>query len=362
MEWEGVVENVFLLSGLDKVVHCFATVPKESRYPSSSLEFMEVDSYDYMKELFPSLLQLPASALCIDIHETVTHQITATGCQNGFLRLTVLSKTRQGEVLESAPLFLNGPVNSVKLFRICGSETIDNPTYCHPLVGNVLRQLSSKHVQSTPKRKAKSPSGTAYEFDEDSQYDPLTCLNLIVGEAIGRVTLFRNVEQSLLEDAVILVSENGKIDSYYNSGSLVSTPTQLVSPFNGTRERRSSISSTNSLPSPRSNIQTRQNSILCVNYFDIDADGMNEILIGTYSKQMFVFKMNRETSMFELSSTYKFPSPVYCIEAVDINCDGVIELLVCSMYNLHILQPDLAEMEKKVMQRLSLMIDYLSKK
>jgi hypothetical protein len=334
VEWEGVVENVFLLSGLDKVVHCFATVPKE-RYPSSTLEFMEVDSYDYMRELFPSLLQLPASALCIDIHETTTHQITAIGCQNGFLRLTVLSKSRQGEVLESAPLFLNGPVNSVRLFRIC-----ENQTFCHPFVANALKQVSKTTVFKIP-----SPR------DSDEEYDPFHCLNLIVGEAMGRVTLFRNVEHSLLEDAVILLSEDVKQDV------VVGTPT-LSTPLSN---RRSSISSTTSLPSPRSLIQCKQDSVLCVNFFDIDGDGVNEILIGTYSKKMLVFKA-KENGQYELSETYKLPSPVYCIEPVDINCDGVVELLVCSMYNLHILQPDLNEMQNKVMTRLSLMMDYLSRK
>ncbi len=336
---------MFLLSGLDRAVHCFATKEHDpnERYPTSALAFMEIETYDYMRELFPSLLQLPSSALCIDIHETTTHQITAVGCQNGFLRITVLSKSRQGEVLESAPLFLNGPVSSLKLFRIC-----ENRKLCHPFVGTILKQMRHK-------TKVKSP----HPYDDDADYDPYTCLNLLVGEAMGRVTLYRNVEFSLLEDPDILLSEDYELNR--NIDLNVGTPILSTPQISSRRSSVTSITSLTSVTSPRgSSVQYKQDSILCVNYFDIDADGLNEILIGTYSKKMLVFKA-KENGHYELSATYKFPSPVYSIEPVDINCDGVVELLVSSMYNLHIMQPDLEEMQNKVMKRLTLMMEKLAK-
>ncbi|KAL0487890.1 kaptin [Acrasis kona] len=345
VELQGSISNILLLSGLDKSVHCFATVPPEQGYNVPQIQFMELDSYEYMKDLFPSLLHLPASALCIDIFETETHQITAIGCQNGFLRLTVLSKSRQGEVLENAPLFMNGPVNSLRLFRVRSQcEDINNPTACHPFVGNLLKQMTGCDVDSKTK-------STELSDDVDLGYNILQCLNLVVGEAMGRVTLFRNVEQNLLEDAIVLVPEVIKKDS--TPFSFTSTP-----PYN--LSRRSSVTSNSSIPpSPSSLTQTRQDSVLCVNYFDIDADGLNEILIGTYSKKMLVFKMNTYNNQYELAEIYKYPSPVYCIEPVDINCDGVVELVVSSMHNLHIMQPDLEEMQKKVIDRLTTMMDFL---
>lgn len=62
---------------------------------------------------------------------------------------------------------------------------------------------------------------------------------------------------------------------------------------------------------------THKDSVLCVNAADINADGVNEIIIGTYSKQMLIYtaktfeSFDKNTKLeYELNTQYKFPSPV----------------------------------------------------
>lgn len=55
-------------------------------------------------------------------------------------------------------------------------------------------------------------------------------------------------------------------------------------------------------------------TILSLSTFDINADGINEIIVGTYSKKLLVYSLNKPVINNEINYEnkfeYKLPSPV----------------------------------------------------
>lgn len=84
-------EEVFLLSGSDKVIHTFI---KDSNL------FQEVLTYKY----FPELCRLPSCA----VRFTIKKDYFVIGCQNGYLRLA-----KKNMVIEK---YFDGPINSICQF------------------------------------------------------------------------------------------------------------------------------------------------------------------------------------------------------------------------------------------------------
>ena len=72
---------------------------------------------------------------------------------------------------------------------------------------------------------------------------------------------------------------------------------------------------------------------------DIDFDGEKEILIGTFAKEVFCYKIigNLANLLWKL----EFMHPVLSICEIDINKDGVNEVVIVSMYGITILTPNL---------------------
>jgi hypothetical protein len=295
---EGNLETMFLLSGSDKKVHCFL--------PDTRYNWVKLDVPKYKMELIPNLVNLQGSAICIDIYDGENYQVTAIGCQNGFLQLYIKSNT-SGQYIDIPPLFLNGPVNSVKLFRCRSDPTLLNNRCKNSLVAKVGELLHSK-IQSS------------------EQDEALNGLNLVVGETIGRVTLFRNVEKLIFNDPIVILSENPRHG--YQSADLMSF-----------------------------------DSILCTHVSDVNADGLNEILIGTYSKHLLIYCpviTSDNNITYELSEQYKFPAPIYSIKTLDINKDGLEELFICSMYHVHVMQPDLVKAKQQVNDRVTALLSIIN--
>ncbi|XP_034941933.1 KICSTOR complex protein kaptin-like [Chelonus insularis] len=69
---------------------------------------------------------------------------------------------------------------------------------------------------------------------------------------------------------------------------------------------------------------------------DINMDGKNEILLGTYSHEVFVFTL--DNNEWKLTSKRKFDSPVYSMCYLDLTGDGVKELVVLTQRGVYILQ------------------------
>lgn len=79
--------------------------------------------------------------------------------------------------------------------------------------------------------------------------------------------------------------------------------------------------------------------ILCCCVADINMDGLNEILLGTYGQEILIFSLINNT--WELSARKLFDAPVHSISYMDITNDGIKELIVLTQRGVHILQVSL---------------------
>lgn len=76
--------------------------------------------------------------------------------------------------------------------------------------------------------------------------------------------------------------------------------------------------------------------ILCSCIADINMDGQNEILLGTYGQEVLIFSFINST--WELVIRKLFDAPVHSICYMDITNDGIKELIVLTQRGVHILQ------------------------
>lgn len=88
-------------------------------------------------------------------------------------------------------------------------------------------------------------------------------------------------------------------------------------------------------------------SVVCGCIADIDMDGENEVILGTYGQEVLVYKLQRslsgETDYYTLLWHQTVSHPILALKYMDLTGDGVCELLVLSTRGLHILQHDLRE-------------------
>ena len=80
--------------------------------------------------------------------------------------------------------------------------------------------------------------------------------------------------------------------------------------------------------------------------------GITDIYVGTYNRKLIVYQYDDENNTCIYKSTYHFECPIYGINTMDINRDGVKELIVCTMFELQILQPDLQSILTCLKERL----------
>ncbi|KAK8763553.1 hypothetical protein V5799_033842 [Amblyomma americanum] len=96
-------------------------------------------------------------------------------------------------------------------------------------------------------------------------------------------------------------------------------------------------------------------SVVCGCVADIDMDGVNEVILGTYGQEVLVYKLERRSAgreSYELLWHQMVSHPILSIEYMDLTGDGVCELLVLSTKGLHILQHDLRETTSICIERM----------
>lgn len=71
---------------------------------------------------------------------------------------------------------------------------------------------------------------------------------------------------------------------------------------------------------------------------DIDYDGENEILIGTYGQEVLRYKYEEESNSWIFFEQRRFGNPIYSIQHFDVTGDGMRELIVLTLKGVHILQ------------------------
>jgi len=90
-------------------------------------------------------------------------------------------------------------------------------------------------------------------------------------------------------------------------------------------------------------------SVTCSKISDIDWDGQDEIMLGTYGKCLLVFRKTDGTYLKLWER--KFAYPIFAIETGDFNQDGLDEIVVITLRGVHILQPDLKVATDHVLQK-----------
>ncbi|OUM61747.1 hypothetical protein PIROE2DRAFT_12150 [Piromyces sp. E2] len=121
----------------------------------------------------------------------------------------------------------------------------------------------------------------------------------------------------------------------------------------------------------------KYNTLLCCTSMDVDFDGRNEILIGSYSQDLLVYKENismedeeeeeeegdeekinenlmDKSNYFEMIWQREFAFPLYDIYVGDFNMDGLLELVIITMFGIHILQYNLEKAKKRCLYILRL--------
>ncbi|XP_025162092.1 KICSTOR complex protein kaptin isoform X2 [Harpegnathos saltator] len=97
--------------------------------------------------------------------------------------------------------------------------------------------------------------------------------------------------------------------------------------------------------------------ILCCCIADINMDGQNEILLGTYNQEVLIYTLVNDT--WELTVRKLFDAPVHSISYMDITNDGLKELIVLTQRGVHILQHNIVDTRVKWKDRLKKLFDVL---
>lgn len=86
-------------------------------------------------------------------------------------------------------------------------------------------------------------------------------------------------------------------------------------------------------------------SVLCLTTADVDWDGEDEILVGTFDARLLVYRATSSTEdglpHYTLVLERRFMYPVYSIQVGDFNGDGVDEIIAVTSFGIHVLQPNL---------------------
>lgn len=91
-------------------------------------------------------------------------------------------------------------------------------------------------------------------------------------------------------------------------------------------------------------------SVLCSHVMDVDWDGEKEILIGTYGRQVLIYKQVAGTQVYTVLWKRQFAYPIYRMTHLDLNHDGLDELIVTTMYGVHIFQPNMKKAREKLLE------------
>ncbi|KAK7072616.1 hypothetical protein SK128_002576 [Halocaridina rubra] len=96
--------------------------------------------------------------------------------------------------------------------------------------------------------------------------------------------------------------------------------------------------------------------VTCCIVCDIDHDGQNEVLIGTYGQVILIFKQ-AESGQWDSHHTVTVPDPVLSMIHCDVMGDGTLQLIVMTISGIHIFQHDPWEMASLLLNRLENLLD-----
>ena len=95
----------------------------------------------------------------------------------------------------------------------------------------------------------------------------------------------------------------------------------------------------------------------CCTITDLDFDGKNEIIIGTYGEMFLVYKAQKDEELnkecWNLVWEKSFNCPIHGIFDVDITQDGVKEILIVTLKSVIVLQHD----HKMIKEHLNMLLN-----
>lgn len=91
------------------------------------------------------------------------------------------------------------------------------------------------------------------------------------------------------------------------------------------------------LVSPVVIVPPAQDSLTSAVACDVDFDGEKEVLLGSYSQEVYCYKL--QSCEFQLLWTLRLEHPVMGIATLDFNLDGVLEVCVLTMYGVCVYHP-----------------------
>ncbi|XP_078350174.1 KICSTOR complex protein kaptin-like [Oculina patagonica] len=100
--------------------------------------------------------------------------------------------------------------------------------------------------------------------------------------------------------------------------------------------------------------------VTCTCIADVDWDGNDEILLGTYGQELLVYKcisldntlQSSNSVDFQLVWRRSFANPLFAIEYLDLTNDGLKEIAVASLSGLHVLQHNLDKTAEQCLSKL----------
>lgn len=104
-------------------------------------------------------------------------------------------------------------------------------------------------------------------------------------------------------------------------------------------------------------------AVVCALVVDLDFDGENELLLGTYGQDLLCYKfypsMGAPEDKLQLLWRRSFKSPLLSLIYLDLTGDGLKELAVLTLKGLHILQHSLSSTADLVLHRLASLVSRL---
>ncbi|KAM9942697.1 hypothetical protein ACTFIT_006087 [Dictyostelium discoideum] len=312
---DGNSKNVFLLSGSDEKIHM---------YYYNGNEFVEGDISRY----FPEMCNLGSNALKIEIKYYQNFRLVAIGCQNGLLKLSIINEITKE--IKSESFFLDGPVQTLCIYNenIDLNNSNNNHMYnCYNYNNNNNNNNDIDSFGNFDINQDDSIFSIINEIKSNTDQiinnseQQMKKMHLLVGSIIGYSVVYRNIFNQLLQDSHLLEYS----DSF--------------------------------------------DSVTSVHVFDIDADGQNELLIGTYGMELLVYKKQQQPIdndsngfIYKLNSHRHFSHPILGIQTIELMNDGIKQLIIMTMFGVYIMRVPILKYQEELSTRIELIKEILKLK
>jgi len=311
---------LFLLCGGDKKIRAFYKSESSGRVFE-----VPIDAFS------PMLLRLNQITLELQIEYFNEKRYIVAGNADGMLHIGIapILYSRRIDIQNEKHYTLNlfSPISSLHIYTTWTIEALNQSKY------TILKKRNHEENQSNNDQ----------NINNNSSNNKKNELNLVVTCGTGMAYVIKSLET---------------IESEINNSSFSTTENNNV--VNALIKRKIKL--------PESD---KYNTLLCCTSMDVDFDGRNEILIGSYSQDLLVYKENiniddddsgvgdgeleekininevDKSNCFDMIWQREFAFPLYDIYVGDFNMDGLLELVIITMFGIHILQYNLEKAKKK---------------